>query len=102
MRRTGRWLRLGAIATLIVVSLMLIPANPVLARSSVFFGLNVGVPLGPYPVYPYPYAAPVYYPPAPAYGVYPPCARVWVPGYYDAYGNWVFGYYRYECGPPGY
>ena len=29
--------------------------------------------------------------------VYLPCARVWVPGYYDAYGNWVFGYYRYDC-----
>lgn len=28
---------------------------------------------------------------------YPRCVRVWVPGYYDAYGNWVFGYYRYEC-----
>lgn len=26
-----------------------------------------------------------------------PCVRVGMPGYYDAYGNWVFGYYRYQC-----
>ena len=36
---------------------------------------------------------PPYYPPNYFY----PCVRVWVPGYYDAYGNWVFGYYRYQC-----
>ncbi len=26
-------------------------------------------------------------------------ARAWTPGYYDAYGNWVFGYYRYQPAP---
>lgn len=35
-------------------------------------------------------AAPPYYPPSHFY----PCPRVWVPGYYDAYSNWVFGYSR--------
>lgn len=97
MRITGRMLALGVIGALLVTSLLLIPADPALARSNLFFGLNIGIPLGPYPVHTYPYPAPVYYPLAPAYRVYPPCARVWVPGYYDPYGNWVFGYYRYDC-----
>lgn len=98
---------LGLIGTLLVTSL-LFPSAAALARTHFFFGLGVGVPLGPYPVYPYPYLypypygypyaypypPPVYHP----YGTaYPRCVRVWVPGYYDAYGNWVFGYYRYEC-----
>jgi hypothetical protein len=73
-----------------------------MARTRFFFGLNVGVPVAPYPVYTYPYPPRAYYPPAPYYRVYPPCARVWTPGYYDAYGNWVFGYYRYDCGNYGY
>ena len=45
------------------------------------------------PPYAAPYPPPGYYPPGSAY---PGCVRVWVPGYYDPYGNWVFGYYRYE------
>ena len=102
MRITGRMMALGVIVTLIVTGLVFLPATPAVARSNFFFGLNIGVPLGPYPVYTYPYPAPVYYPPAPAYRVYPPCARVWVPGYYDAYGNWIFGYYRYDCSTVGY
>jgi len=44
-------------------------------------------PLDPRAFYPPPYG-----PPSNLY----PRARFWVPGYYDAYGNWVFGYYRYE------
>lgn len=92
------------IVTLVLFSLLLVPAAPALARTNFFFGLNVGVPLGPYPVYGYPYPAPayVYYPPAPVYRVYPPCAQVWVPGYYDPYGNWVVGSYQYACAPYGY
>lgn len=51
------------------------------------------VPYAPWPYEPRTFYPPPYYPPAYFY----PCPRVWVPGYYDAYGNWVFGYYRYEC-----
>ncbi len=99
MTKTKRTLALGVIGTLVLSSLLLLPADPAVARTQVFFGLNVGVPLGPYPVYAYPYPLPVYvyYPPTPVYRAYPPCVRVWVPGYYDPYGNWVFGYDRYQC-----
>ena len=45
-------------------------------------------PLDPRAFYPPPYG-----PPSNLY----PRARFWAPGYYDAYGNWVFGYYRYQC-----
>ncbi len=103
MKHVKRILALGVMATLVVTSVLLIPAAPALARTHFFFGLNLGVPPAPYPAYGYPYPPPpYYYPPAPAYRVYPPCARVWVPGYYDAYGNWVFGYYRYDCDSYGY
>ena len=103
MKPLSKALVLGVIGALVLTSLLLIPAEPALARTHFFFGLNLGVPVAPYPVYGYPYPPPAYYyPPAPSYRVYPPCARVWTPGYYDAYGNWVFGYYRYDCGPYGY
>ncbi len=103
MKNLKRILALSVIATLVVTSVLLIPADPALARTHFFFGLNPGVPLAPYPAYSYPYPPPAYYyPPAPAYRVHPPCARVWSPGYYDAYGNWVFGYYRYDCDSYGY
>ncbi len=103
MNNTKRMFALGVLATLVVASLLLLPADPALARTHFSFGLNIGVPLAPYPMYGYPYGPPAYYyPPAPAYRVYPPCARVWTPGYYDGYGNWVFGYYRYDCGSYGY
>ncbi len=39
----------------IVTGLLLVPALPALAGADVFFGLTIGVPLAPYPVY-----APVY------------------------------------------
>ncbi len=106
MRRTKRLLTCGMIG----VCLLLLPAARAQARTDFSFGLTLGVPLDPYPAYPYPYAYPYAYPygfpyvaPYPPPGYYPPgsayprCVRVWVPGYYDAYGNWVFGYYRYEC-----
>ena len=102
MKNRKRMLALGVIGALIVSTVLLVPADSALARTHFFFGLNLGVPLAPYPVYNYPYPPPAYYPSAPYYRAYPPCARVWVPGYYDAYGNWVFGYYRYDCTPYGY
>ena len=103
MTMVKRLLVIGALATLAVTGLVLVPADPALARTSFHFGLNLGVPVAPYPAYAYPYPPPgYYYPPAPYYRVYPPCVRVWTPGYYDPYGNWVFGYYRYDCNHYGY
>ncbi|MDE2059138.1 MAG: PEGA domain-containing protein [candidate division NC10 bacterium] len=75
MIKTTRVHTLGVIAALILTSLIVIPVGPALARTHFSFGLNLGVPLGPYPgywyPYPYPYAIPYpppgYYPPAPAY-----------------------------------
>ncbi len=68
----------------------------------VWGGPGVAPPTAPAPPMPAPYPVPydprAYYPPPyypPSY--FYPCVRVWVPGYYDAYGNWVFGYYRYQC-----
>jgi hypothetical protein len=104
----------GLIAALVLSSLLLVSAEPVAAKTKFFFGLNVGVPMTPYPVYVYPHPAwvyappvylypapaPVYYPPA--YQAYPPCAQVWTPGYHDPYGNWIVGYYRPACPPYGY
>jgi len=52
------------------------------------------------PAYPYPAPARGYH--QPVYRAYPSCAQVWTPGYYDPYGNWIFGYYRYACTPYGY
>lgn len=49
-------------------------------------------PYDPRAFYPFPYYYPPYYPQS----IYP-CPRVYTPGYYDPYGNWVFGYYRYQC-----
>ena len=99
-----RLLVIGAIATLALTGLVLVPADPALARTNFFFGLNLGVPVAPYPAYAYPYPPPPYYYHRPAhyYQFQPPCARVWTPGYYDGYGNWVFGYYRYDCNNYGY
>lgn len=80
MAKTMRVLTLGVIGALILTSLILIPAGPALARTHFSFGLNLAVPLGPYPgywyPYPYPYATPYpppgYYLPAPyPYPYYP-------------------------------
>ena len=100
VKRSVAALMIGA---LLVTGLLLLTADPASARTHFSFGLNLGIPITPYPGYMYPYPPPhAYYPPVPYYGAYPPCARVWVPGYYDGYGNWVFGYYRYDCGYYGY
>ena len=68
----------------------------------VWGGPGVAPPSAPAPPYSYPrpYDPRAFYPPP--YYPYPPnafypCPRVWVPGYYDGYGNWVFGYYQYQC-----
>lgn len=102
-------------AVLLLSGLLLVSAEPALAKTKFFFGLNVGIPVTPYPVYAYSPPAPVYYAPAyphpararvhhrPVYQAYPPpCAQVWTPGYYDPYGNWIFGYYQSVCSPYGY
>lgn len=103
MKVAKRSLAALVIGALLLTGLFLLAADPASARTSFHFGLNMGVPLAPYPGYMHPYPPPhAYYPPAPYYPAYPPCARVWVPGYYDGYGNWVFGYYRYDCGYYGY
>jgi len=104
VKMVKRLLVIGAIATLALTGLVLVPADPALARTNFFFGLNLGVPVEPYPAYAYPYPPPPYYRyrPAPYYQVHPPCVRVCAPGYYDGYGNWVFGYYRYDCNHYGY
>lgn len=101
MKVAKRSLAALVIGALLVTSLLLLAAGPASARTNFHFGLNLGIPLAPYPgVYPYP--PPVHYSPYPYYRSYPPCVRVWIPGYYDGYGNWVFGYYRYDCGYYGY
>lgn len=100
MKRFTKRLVPTLVGVLLLSGLLLVSAEPALAKTHFFFGLNIGVPVTPYPVYAYPSPAPVYY--APVYRVHPPCARVWTPGYYDPYGNWIFGYYRPVCGPYGY
>lgn len=91
------------VGVLVVTGLLLTTANVASARTNFHFGFHMGVPLAPYYGYAHPYPPPpAYYPPAPRYPAYPPCAKVWIPGYYDAYGNWVFGYYQYDCGYYGY
>lgn len=90
------------VAVLVAVGLLL---SADYASAKTKFHFNFVVPVVPYYGYGYMYPyqpPPVYYRLAPYYRAYPPCAQVWVPGYYDAYGNWVFGYYRTDCGPYGY
>lgn len=92
------------VAVLAMASLLL-PADPASAKTKFHFDFNLGVPSAPYYGYgyAYPYLPPhAYYPPVPSYRAYSPCAHVWVPGYYDGYGNWIFGYYRTECRYYGY
>lgn len=96
----------AATLALLVMASLLLPADPASAKTKFHFDFNLGVPVAPYYGYGYMYPYPpprAYYPPVPYYyRPYPPCAQIWVPGYYDAYSNWVFGYYRDECGYYGY
>lgn len=96
---------IAATVVVLVVAGLFLPAAPALAKTKFHFDFNLGVPSAPYYGYgyAYPYLPPrTYYPPVPYYRPYPPCAQVWVPGYYDPYGNWIFGYYRTDCGYYGY
>jgi len=82
MELNKRHLVLGMVGILMVTGLLLVPAQPALAGADVFFGLTIGVPLAPYPVY-----APVYAPPSVIYA-YPPAPPVVVvaPRYHYVYG----------------
>ncbi len=103
MKITKRSLAAMVIGALLLTGLLVLAPDPASARTNFHFGLNMGIPMAPYPGYAYPYPPPnAYYPPVPHYRAYPPCARIWMPGYYDGYGNWVFGYYQYDCGYYGY
>ena len=103
MKITKRSLAALVIGALLLTGLLGLAPDSTSARTNFHFGLNMGIPMAPYPGYAYPYPPPnAYYPPVPHYPAYPPCARIFIPGYYDGYGNWVFGYYRYDCGYYGY
>jgi hypothetical protein len=103
MKITKRSMAALVIGALLLTGLLGLAPDPASARTNFHFGLNMGIPMAPYPGYAYPYPPPnAYYPPVPHYPAYPPCARIFIPGYYDGYGNWVFGYYRYDCGYYGY
>lgn len=103
LKITKRSLAALVIGALLLTGLLGLAPDPASARTNFHFGLNMGIPMAPYPGYAYPYPPPnAYYPPVPHYPAYPPCARIFIPGYYDGYGNWVFGYYRYDCGYYGY
>ena len=104
--RPRRLLRECLVVGTILVSWGLAAVGPVAETAAqvpgVWGGPGVAPPTAPAPPgtppYPWPYDPRAFYPPPyspPSY--FYPCARVWVPGYYDAYGNWVFGYYRYQC-----
>ena len=66
MELIKRHIVLGMVGILLVTGLLLVPAPPAQAGADVFFGLTIGVPFAPYPVY-----APVYAPPSVIYA-YPP------------------------------
>lgn len=94
MMLSKRYLVRPMVGMLLVTGLLLVPAPPALAAGAdVFFGLTIGVPLAPYPVY-----APVYASPAVIYA-YPPQPPVVVvapkhhyhdygPPYGKAHGHW--------------
>ena len=93
MELTKRHIVLGMVGILLVTGLLLVPAPPAQAGADVFFGLTIGVPFAPYPVY-----APVYAPPAViyAYPAQPPVVvvaprhhrHVYGPPYGKAHGYW--------------
>jgi len=82
MELNKRHLILGMVGILLVAGLLLIPAPPAQAGTDVFFGLTIGIPFAPYPVY-----APVYAP-SPVIYAYPPQPPVVVvaPNHHHVYG----------------
>lgn len=79
------------IGSLLVSGLLLLPASPARAGADVFFGLTIGIPFAPYPVYAPVYAPPavIYaYPPGPVVVVAPWHYHVYGPPYGKAHGHW--------------
>jgi hypothetical protein len=89
MELNKRHLILGMVGILLVTGLLLVPASPARAGADVFFGLTIGVPFAPYPVYapsPVIYA----YPPQPPVVVVAPRhhRHAYGPPYGKAHGYW--------------
>ena len=81
MELIKRHIVLGMVGILLVTGLLLVPAPPAQAGADVFFGLTIGVPFAPYPVY-----APVYAPPSVIYAYPPTHPVVGAPGHRHVYG----------------
>jgi len=91
MELTMRHIVLGMVGILLVTGLLLVPAPPAQAGTDVFFGLTIGIPFAPYPVYAPVYAPPgvIYaYPPTPPVVVAPGHRYVYGPPYGKAHGYW--------------
>lgn len=89
MELTKRHIVLGMVGILLVTGLLLVPASPARADADVFFGLTIGVPFAPYPVYAPP--AVIYaYPPQPPVVVVAPRhhRHAYGPPYGKAHGYW--------------
>jgi len=88
MTLSKRYLVRPMVGMLLVTGLLLVPAPPALAGADVFFGLTIGVPLAPYPVYASP--AVIYaYPPPPVVVLAPKHHyHNYGPPYGKAHGYW--------------
>ncbi|MGH7412486.1 MAG: hypothetical protein ACREJ6_15705 [Candidatus Methylomirabilis sp.] len=96
MELTKRHLILGTVGILLATGLLLVPALPAQAGADVFFGLTIGVPFAPYPVY-----APVYaYPPGPSVIVATGRHHAYGPPYGRAHGYWKKHWYRPTANTP--
>lgn len=91
MELTKRHIVLGMVGILLVTGLLLVPAPPAQAGADVFFGLTIGIPFAPYPVYGPVYApSPVIYayPRTPPVVAAPGHRHVYGPPYGKAHGYW--------------
>ena len=91
MELTKRHIVLGMVGILLVTGLLLVPAAPAQAGADVFFGLTIGIPFAPYPVYGPVYApSPVIYayPRTPPVVAAPGHRHVYGPPYGKAHGYW--------------
>ena len=79
MELTKQHIVLGMVGILLVTGLLLVPAPPAQAGADVFFGLTIGVPFSPFPVYA---PSPVIY----AYPPQPPVVVVAPRHHHYAYG----------------